>query len=82
MMSLRCKKVMGDLASQISIAMTHTFRVGDFLDSLSVRQYRVVELLRKLCTDVVADRTWANEGLRTTNICVVSLEAQRLENFP
>ena len=64
-------KVWGDLASQISIAMTHTFRVGYFLESIRLRQDRAVELLQKLYADVAADRTWSDEGLRTTNLFAV-----------
>ena len=30
---------------------------------------------------MAADRTWADEVICTTNLCVVDLEAQGLENF-
>ena len=49
-------KVWGDLASQISIAMPHKSRLGAFLEYISLRQDRAVELLQKLCADVAADR--------------------------
>ena len=75
------KKIWGASASQISIEMPQMFRVGDFLESLSLIQDRAVELLKKLCADVAADSTWADKGLLTTNICVADLEAQGLENF-
>ena len=73
------EKVWGDSAFQISINLSHTLRVGDFLESLSVRQERDVELLQKLWDDLAADRTWDNESLHTTNIRTVDLEAQGLE---
>ena len=41
-----------------------------------------MELLQNLCADVATDRTWDDKGLHTTNIRVVELEAQGLENFP
>ena len=41
-----------------------------------------MEILRKMCTNVAAERTWADKGLCTMNICVVDLEAKGLENFP
>ena len=75
-------KVWGDLDSQIYIAMPQTFRLGAFLESLSLRQDRAVYLLQKLCADVAADRTWYNRGRLATNICVADLEAQGLQNFP
>ena len=55
--------------------MPKTFRVGYFLESLSLRQYRAIELLKNLCSDVAADRNWADKGLRTTNFRVVDLGA-------
>ena len=76
------EKVWGASASKISNAMTQTFRVGSFLESLILRQDRAVELLQNLCADVATDRTWDDKGLRTTNLRVVELEAQGLENFP
>ena len=47
-----------------------------------MRQYIYVELFQKLCINLATDRSWSDEGLRTTNIYVVDLEAQELENFP
>ena len=76
------EKVWGAVASHISIAMTHTFILGDLQESLSLRQDKYVERLQKLCADVALDRTWAEKGLHTTNIRVADLEAQGLENFP
>ena len=32
-----------------------------------------MELLKNLCADMEADRTWADEGLSKTNICAVYL---------
>ena len=75
-------KVWGALASQISIAIPHKFRLGAFLESLILRQYRAVELLKNVCANVATDRTWAGKGLFTTNIRVTDLETQGLENFP
>ena len=76
------KKVWVGLASKLSISMPQTFRLGDFLESLILRQYRAVELLQNICTNVDADRTWTGKGLRTTNFRVEDLETQGLENFP
>ena len=76
------EKLWGDSDSQISISMPQMFRVGYFLKYLSLRQDRAVELLKNLCADVAADRTWDDKGLRTTNLRTVELEAQGLENFP
>ena len=42
------KKVLVDLASKISIAMPQTFMLGDFLESLILRQDRAVEILQNL----------------------------------
>ena len=42
------EKVWGYLAFQISIATPQTFRVGDLLESLSLIQDRVTELLQKM----------------------------------
>ena len=67
------KKVWGDSASRISIAIPHTFRVVSFLESLRFRQDRAVELLQKMCANVDLDRTWSDKGLHTTTICVVDL---------
>ena len=68
------EKVWGDLDSQLSIFMPQTFRLGDFLESLSLRQYRAVEILQHLCNNVAADSTWSEKGLRTTNLYVTDLE--------
>ena len=67
--------------SQLSISVSPTFRLEDFLYSLSLIQGIAVEFSKKLCADVAADSTWADKGLLTTNICVADLEAQGLENF-
>ena len=75
------KKIWGSLASQLSISMPYTFRLGYFLESISLGQDRDVELLQKLSSGVAADRTWYEKGFRTTNICVADLEAQGLGNF-
>ena len=69
------EKVWGISSSQLSISVPQTFRVGYFLESLSLRQYRAIELLKNLCSDVAADRNWADKGLRTTNFRVVDLGA-------
>ena len=42
------KKVLVDLASKISISMPQTFMLGDFLESLILRQDRAVEILQNL----------------------------------
>ena len=76
------KKVWVGLASKLSISMPQTFRLGDFLESLILRQYRAVELLQNICANLDADRTWTGKGLRTTNFRVEDLETQGLENFP
>ena len=65
------QKVWEAWASQISIAMPQTFRVGYFLEYLSLRQDRAVELLQNLCTNVAVYSTWADEGLCTTKLHVV-----------
>ena len=70
------KKVWGSLESQLSISMPQTFRLGAFLESLSLIHDRAVEILQKLCTDVAVDRSWTDKGLCTTNLSVVDLEAQ------
>ena len=75
-------KLWGAVASQISITMPQTLRLGAFLESLSWRQYKSVERLQKLCADVASDRTWSEKGLHTTNLCVAYLEAQDLEKLP
>ena len=41
------EKVWGYLASQISITMPQAFRLGSFIESLSLRQDRSVELFQK-----------------------------------
>ena len=76
------EKVWGTLASQLSMAMPQTFRVGAFLEYLILRQDIAVEILQNMFADVAEDRTWNDEGLHTKNICVVDLEAQGLEDFP
>ena len=76
------EKVWGASASKNSNSTTQTFRVGSFLESLILRQDRAVELLQNLCADVATDMTWDDKGLHTTNLRVVELEAQGLENFP
>ena len=75
-------KVWGVLASQISIYMPQKFRVGDFLESLSLRQDIDVKLLKNLCAGVAVYRNCSDKGLCTTNIRVLDLEGQGLENFP
>ena len=50
-------------------------------DRLEVYE-KAVELLKNMCTDMAADSTWDDEGIRTTNIRVVDLEEQGLENVP
>ena len=74
--------VWGAVASQISISMTQTFILGDFLEYLRLGQEKYVEPLQKLCADVASDRTWAEKGLHITNLHVADLETQGLENFP
>ena len=41
-----------------------------------------MELFQKICADVATEGTWSDEGLRTTNLHGLDLEAQGLENFP
>ena len=76
------KKVWGALAYQLSTFTPSTVRLGHFLESLILIQYRAVDLLKKLCADVDSDRTWYDKGLHTKNIHVANLEAQGLEDFP
>ena len=76
------KKVRGDVSTHIPITMPQSFRLGAFLESLSLRHDRAVERLKKLCVDVASDRTWYDKGLHTTNLRVEDLEAQVLENLP
>ena len=76
------KKVRGDVSTHIPITMPQSFRLGAFLESLSLRHDRAVERLKKLCADVASDRTWDDKVLHTTNLRVEDLEAQVLENLP
>ena len=62
--------------------MPQTFILGDFLDSLSLRQDRAVEPLQNLCADVASDRTWDDKDIHTTNLRAEDLEAQGLEKLP
>ena len=55
-------KVWGDLASQLSIAMSRTFMMGYFLEYIRSIQERAVELLKNLLVGVATDSTWADEG--------------------
>ena len=48
------KKVWGAVASQLSITMPYTFRLGAFLEYLSLKQDISVERLQKLCSDVAS----------------------------
>ena len=41
-----------------------------------------MEILKKLCADVDADRTWSGVGRLATNLRVADLEAQGSEKFP
>ena len=41
-----------------------------------------MELFQKICANVAAEGTWSDEGLHTTNLHGLDLEAQGLENFP
>ena len=59
--------------SQLSISVSPTFRLEDFLYSLSLIQGIAVEFSKKLCADVAKDRTWSEIGVLTTNICVTDL---------
>ena len=53
--------------------MPQVFRMGGFLESISVIQDRVAELLQNVYSDVAADRTWDNRCLRKTNLHMVYL---------
>ena len=61
--------------------MLQNFRIVYVLESISLRQDRAADLLKNTCADVATDRTWADEGLRTSNLHLADLEVQGLEKF-
>ena len=71
---LTYEKVWEALALAQSIDMPHSFQVRLFLEAISRRQDKVVELFGTLCGDVLADRTWVEESIHSINLLLADIE--------
>ena len=76
------EKVWEASALDHSIYIPHYFHASLFLEAISRRQKKEVELLGTLCGEISADWTWVEESKHSTNLQLAYIEALGVSHFP
>ena len=76
------EKVWEAAALDHSIYIPHYFHASLFLEAISRRQKKEVELLGTLWGEISADWTWVEEIKHSTNLQLAYIEALGVSHFP